>query len=100
MPVSVFGQLADNCVKFVRKGSLVGVTGRLTQRKFVRKNDNVEVTVTEIVASGVEFLTPKGNESVSGEETIVQPSSDVVADEPATNEDADSIDATQDDLPF
>ena len=37
MNVSVFGNSADTVVKFTRKGSLVGVVGRLTQRKYTRR---------------------------------------------------------------
>ena len=44
MPVSIFGKSADTVVKFTRKGNLVGVIGRLTQRKYTRRSDNVEIT--------------------------------------------------------
>ncbi|MCF0112717.1 MAG: single-stranded DNA-binding protein [Bacilli bacterium] len=60
IPVSVFGKPSEVVGKFTRKGSLVGVTGRLIQRKYVRRSDNVEITSTEIVASGIELMEPKG----------------------------------------
>ena len=41
MAVSVFGKQADVVAKYTKKGVLVGVTGRLTQRKYVRRVDNV-----------------------------------------------------------
>ena len=102
MPVSVFGNSADTTVKFTRKGSLVGVIGRLTQRKYVNRN-NVEVTSTEVTTTQVEFLEPKGAKT---DESGYSP--DVPAPEPqnqaaAHQEDSrnlDSIDIVDDDLPF
>lgn len=92
---SCFRNVAENVAKFTRKGSLVAVSGRITQRKYVNR-DNVQVTVTEISADGVEFLEPKSaNQANDG----------YVADVPATgsaeqNDDSDSIDVIEDDLPF
>ena len=74
---------------------MVAVSGRITQRKYVNR-DNVQVTVTEISADGVEFLEPKSaNQANDG----------YVADVPAAgsaeqNDDSDSIDVIEDDLPF
>ncbi|MBR0033834.1 MAG: single-stranded DNA-binding protein, partial [Bacilli bacterium] len=34
--VTVFNNQADNCAKFLRKGSLAGVDGRIRQRTFER----------------------------------------------------------------
>ena len=50
--VTVFGARADTVAKYMRKGSMVGVTGRLSQRKYVSNKTNTEVTVTEIIANG------------------------------------------------
>jgi len=104
MNVSVFGNSADTVVKFTRKGSLVGVVGRLTQRKYTRRTDNVEVTTTEITANQVEFLEPKGANSSASD-------SGYRADAPVSNDFAqvnnqqgsqnlDTIDVVDDDLPF
>lgn len=96
--VSVFGNSADSVAKFTRKGSLVGVTGRLTQRKYTRKSDNVEVTATEIVANQVEFMEPKGaNEQ--GKEEGAAPASQEPA--PANqSQNLQQFDVVDDDLPF
>jgi single-strand DNA-binding protein len=94
--VSVFGATADTVVKFTRKGSLVGVIGRLTQRKYTRKSDNVEVTATEIVANQVEFMEPKSaSESQSSEPSA--PANNV---EQPQGQNLQSIDVSDDDLPF
>ena len=105
MPISVWGKSADNVAKFTRKGSLVGVSGRLTQRKYVRRSDNVEVSVTEVSASAVEFLDPKDASRGAGANTGFSP--DAGSQEPASqvnpqteSKNLDSIDLVEDDLPF
>ena len=52
MPITVWGAAADTVVKFTRKGALVGVVGRITQRKYTNRN-GVEVTSTEVSANQV-----------------------------------------------
>ena len=51
--------LADNCAKYLQKGSKVGVAGVLQTRQYDDKN-GARRYVTEIVADEVEFLTAKG----------------------------------------
>ena len=46
---------AENCHKFLKKGSKVAIEGSLQNRSYEDKN-GVKRTVTEIVASEVEFL--------------------------------------------
>ena len=105
MPVSVFGNAGENVAKYTRKGSLVGVEGRLTQRKYVRRTDNVQVTSTEIVADGVEFLEPKGTSAASGNNgyTPDKPAPEAPASQAQPKQEGknlDSIDVVDDDLPF
>ncbi|MCR5491953.1 MAG: single-stranded DNA-binding protein [Bacilli bacterium] len=103
MNVSVFGNSADTVVKFTRKGSLVGVVGRLTQRKYTRRNDNVEVTATEIVANQVEFLEPKSANAASdnGYRADVPAANDFSqVDNQQGSQNLDAIDVVDDDLPF
>lgn len=101
MNCSIFGNKAENVVKYTRKGSLVAVDGRLNQRKYTRKTDNQQVTVVEIICDNCEFLDPKGANT--------QGVSDAGASAPAANKPApaksesgnlDSIDVVDDDLPF
>ena len=49
---------AENCDKFLKKGSKVLVEGRLQTRSWDDKGGNKRYT-TEIVANNVEFLSPK-----------------------------------------
>jgi len=96
MNVTAFMQTADNVVKFTRKGSLVGVVGRLTQRKYVNRA-NVEITTTEVVATQVEFLTPKGDKTTDATGFVPDVNS---AEDIQPEEISDDSDVTNDDLPF
>ena len=95
IPCTVFQQSADNMSKFVRKGSLVGVEGRLNQRSYVRQ-DGTKASVLEVLADSVQFLEPKSAKQ-PGE--IVSFESDIpnTADE---GKNLDSLDLPDDDLPF
>ncbi len=102
MGCSIFGNKADNVAKFVRKGSLVAVSGRLNQRKYTNK-DNVQVTVIETIADNVDFLEPKAaGASVSAEpgfrQVEPQPSYSQVNTSASGN--LDGLDVVDDDLPF
>lgn len=104
MNCSCFGNCAENTAKFTRKGSLVAIEGRLTQRKYTRKSDNAQVTATDIVADSVEFLDPKGASANAGDsgytpdaKTSGAPDSQVKKDD---GKNLSSIDVVDDDLPF
>ena len=53
--VTVFGKQAENCEKFIAKGRLVGVQGRIQTGSYTNK-DGVTVYTTDVVADRVEFL--------------------------------------------
>ena len=56
--------LADNCAKFLQKGSKVGVVGQIQTRNYEDKQ-GVKRYVTEIIADEVEFLSPKTHDGDS-----------------------------------
>ena len=58
IPCTVWNQAADNMARFTRKGSLVGVEGRLNQRTYDAK-DGRKVNVLEVICDSVQFLEPK-----------------------------------------
>lgn len=58
-------RLGEICDEYLHKGSKVYIEGRLQTRKWQDQNGNDRYT-TEIVASNVLFLTPKGEEGGSG----------------------------------
>ena len=55
---------AENCGKYLKKGNKVAIVGSLQTRSYEDK-DGVKRNVTEIIASEVEFLTPKQQEEAS-----------------------------------
>ncbi len=97
IPCVAFNTQADNMSKFIKKGSLIGVEGRIVQRTYVRQ-DNSKASVIEVNCDSVQFLEPKGS-SASNADT---PTFD---DEPRVNdnqqnENLDTLDLPDDDLPF
>lgn len=62
---------ADNCAKYLRKGSKVGVVGSLQTRTY-EDNDGNKRNVTEIVANEVEFLSSANKSDDSDETTRAQ----------------------------
>ena len=53
--ITVFGKQAENCEKYLKKGRLVGVQGRLQTGSYER-SDGSKVYTTDVVADRVEFL--------------------------------------------
>jgi len=53
--VTVFGKQAENCERFLAKGRLVGIQGRIQTGSYTNK-DGVTVYTTDVVADRVEFL--------------------------------------------
>ena len=62
--VTAFGRQAENCEKFLAKGRLVGVQGRIQTGSYTNK-DGRTVYTTDVVADRVEFLE-WGNKNDSG----------------------------------
>ena len=55
IPVTVFGKTAENCEKYLAKGRLVGVQGKIQTGSYTNK-DGATVYTTDVVADRVEFL--------------------------------------------
>jgi single-strand DNA-binding protein len=53
--ITVFGKPAENCERFLTKGRLVGIQGRLQTGSYKDKNGQMVYT-TDVVAEKVEFL--------------------------------------------
>ena len=58
--VVVFRQQAENVSKYLSKGSLAGVDGRIQSRSYDNK-EGQRVFVTEVVADSVQFMDSKGS---------------------------------------
>ena len=53
--ITVFGKQAENCERYLKKGRLVGVSGRIQTGSYQNK-DGATVYTTDVVADRVEFL--------------------------------------------
>ncbi len=105
MNCSCFGNRGETVAKYTRKGSLVSVDGRLTQRKYTRRSDNVEITTTEIVCDHVNFLDSRNAQSQNNTSNnsgyMPDRNADVsLSDTSRDDDNLDSIDVVDDDLPF
>ena len=80
--VNVWSKVAENCAKYLKKGSKVYVEGKIQTRKW--EKDGVDRYSTEITAFTVDFLDSKGGNS-SPEEKPPAPS---------------QVGAGMDDIPF
>ena len=81
--ITVWRNQAENCSKFLKKGSKVAVVGSLQNHSYEDK-DGIKRTLTDIVASEIEFLS-------SG-------SRDNEVEQPVKKPDLSKVD--DDDLPF
>ncbi len=66
--ITVWRGRAENCGKYLKKGNKVAIVGSLQTRSYEDK-DGIKRNVTDIIASEVEFLTPK--QSGQEEESVV-----------------------------
>lgn len=53
--IVVFGKQAENCERFLAKGRMVGIEGRIQTGSYTNKDGN-KVYTTDVVANRVEFL--------------------------------------------
>lgn len=60
--VTVWGNQAVNCEKYLKKGSQIAVDGHLRQNRWVDQTTGKNQSKVEIVANGVQFLTPAGQQ--------------------------------------
>lgn len=61
--------LADNCAKYLKKGSKVCVVGQLQNRTWEDKDGNKR-TATDIMAEDVEFVSPKQSTDESNKTAV------------------------------
>ncbi len=98
--VTVFGKQAENCEKYLAKGRLVGVQGRLQTGSY-QNRDGATVYTTDVVADRVEFLEwgdrQSGNGSFSAprQNSFAAPASNSMPEEMP-----DSFQAIDEDVPF
>lgn len=103
-----FRKQAENVNQYVKKGSLVGVDGRVQTRNYENK-DGVRVYVTEVVCDSVQFLEPKGsnnapddnkNDSYTNAYNNKQNAAAGAYEENPFKNSKGAVDIQDDDLPF
>lgn len=63
--IAVFGKTAENTADYCKKGSLVGVDGRIQTGSY--EKDNVRIYTTDVIADNVQFLdTRSQNDTQQG----------------------------------
>ena len=98
--VTVYGKQAENCEKYLAKGRLVAVEGRLQTGSY-QNRDGVTVYTTDVVANRVQFLE-WGDRPQQGGYAPRQsaPSNFGQADNSMPEEMPDSFQAIDEDVPF
>ncbi len=97
IPVTAWNQTAENVSKYVGKGSLIGVDGRLNQRSYTA-TDGHRVSITEVIAESITFLERKqdvGHTNAINNDYSSSPSSSM-SDDSSRGVEVES----DDDLPF
>lgn len=62
--IVVFGKQAENCEKYLGKGSRVGIVGKIQTGSY--EKDGRKIYTTDVVANRVEFLESKKSAEPSG----------------------------------
>jgi len=73
IPVVVWGPMAENCEKYLAKGSRVLVEGRIQVRSYEAKDGSGKRYATDVVASGVTFLGSPRNGDYSSARGDAEP---------------------------
>jgi len=99
----VWRKQAENLARFVKKGSLLGVEGRIQTGSYDDK-DGIRKYTTEVVCDSVQFLEPKnqGNEYNRdyGSQDYSKNYQKNDYQKPKRQESTPTIDVAEDDLPF
>ena len=101
----VWRKQAENLARFVRKGSLIGVEGRIQTGSYDDK-DGIRKYTTEVIGDSVQFLEPKSavqdNSSFNDYSRQDYPQNNNYQNNNnnAKKESTPTIDVAEDDLPF
>lgn len=91
--ITLYRKLAEIAAKYLQKGSLVYLEGRIQSRKYTGK-DRIERTAFEIIASEMKMLGGKNESGATQADTPPPPTARQPAAQPAPVDDLDS------DIPF
>lgn len=105
IPIVVFGKAAENCDRFLKKGSKVCVNGKIQTGSY--EKDGRTVYTTEVIANnygGVEFLTSGQGASQGGgyqsQESYGMPAGQPQGGQPMDVPDEGFTSLQDDDIPF
>ena len=96
VPVEVWNRQGENTSNFCSKGSKVGVVGQIEVDQY--EKDGQKRTFTKVVASNIEFLTPKSGNGSSDTNTSGN-DKNANTSNPLTNNDPFSSGSTTYDIP-
>lgn len=98
--ITVFGKQAENCERFLKRGSKVGIVGRIQTGSYEKNGQRIYTT--DVVADRVEFLSRPQEANAAQDQNVVnfqnrQATNTAPAPTPATNA-WEAVD--DDDIPF
>lgn len=96
-----WGKQAENLANYMKKGSQVGVDGRIATRSY-DNNQGQRVFVTEVVADNVQFLESKGSQQSTQQQRVDTYNNQVqqAQQQPNLQGEGQQIDIDDSDLPF
>ena len=99
LPIVTWRALAETCAKYLNKGRLVAVSGRIQTRNY-EDNNGQRRYVTEIVADEVQFLERNPNSNPSGGSGGNTPYSQYPQSDKPESSGFDQFEEVDDELPF
>src|SRR5690625_2825133 len=92
IPIVIWGKQSENLAQYMKKGSQIGVDGRIQTRTYDDK-DGKKVYVTEVVADSIQFLESKQSNKSTERQQIDAYNAEL-------EKHGNPIDVNDDDLPF
>jgi len=71
--ITCFGKVAENTGQYMKKGCMVGITGRLQQDKWQDRNSGQNRSKVSIIANQVDFLSRAGEQQAQSQEDYDEP---------------------------
>jgi single-strand DNA-binding protein len=101
LPIVVWKKSAENVAKYLHKGSLCGVDGRIQTRNY-EAADGTRRYITEVVADSVKFLDSKPKDDSTAQYDTTQEIPESLKKEEKVDPffASSNIDISEDDLPF
>lgn len=94
-----WGKQAENLANYMKKGSQVGVDGRIATRSY-DNNQGQRVFVTEAVADNVQFLESKGGQQSTQQQNTDNNTNQSQQSQQMPVSEGEQIDIDDSDLPF